>query len=124
MNNQKQNLRSKSGEHRRAEIEGTSKPQRNLEPRFISDLNPYHEQEWNQIPTHNPLAVMSAEESEDEEATPSVVKAPPTRLGFVTPPSGADIRKNSYARLRTHASNHYCKEQPNNNSTIKPYCCE
>ena len=31
---------------------------------------------------------MGAEESEDDEATPFVAKAPPTRLGFATPPSG------------------------------------
>lgn len=55
--------------------------------RFISDRNPYIEQEWNQLIAHDPLVVMDAEVSKDDEATPSVVKAPPNRPGFVTPPS-------------------------------------
>ena len=89
MNNSKQNLRSKSGERRQAKVGGPSNPQQTQEPRYISDPNPQYEQEWNPISVHSLLAVMGARESEDDEATPSVVKAPPfARPKLTTPPSG------------------------------------
>ena len=88
MNNPKQNRRSKSGEGRQTEVGGPSNPQQSQEPRFISDQNPHYEPDWNPIPVHNPLVVMDAEES-DDEATPSIVKAPPlTKPEFTLPSSG------------------------------------
>lgn len=68
-----------SGKHRQAEVGGPLNPQQYQEPRFISDPNPYAEQEWNQLVAHDPLVVISAEASEDDEPIHSVVKAPPTR---------------------------------------------
>ena len=85
----KQSLRSKSAERRQTEVGGPSNPQQSQEPCYISDPNLHYEQNWNPIPTHNPLVVMGAQESEDDEATPSVVKAPPLiRPEFTTPTSG------------------------------------
>ena len=64
-------------------------PQQNQEPRYISNPNLHYEQHWNPIPTHDPLVVVVAQESEDDKATPSVVKAPPLmRHEFTTLPSG------------------------------------
>ena len=75
MTNSKQNLRSKSGERHQTEVGGSSNPQQTQRPRYISDTNPHTNHEWNPVSIHNPLAVMGERESEDDEATPSVVRA-------------------------------------------------
>ena len=60
MNNPKQSLRSKSGEHRQTEVGGPLNLQQNQDPHYISDPNLHYEQDWNPILTHNPLHVMGA----------------------------------------------------------------
>ena len=89
MNNQKQSLRSKSGERQQTEVGDPSNPQQSQKPRYTNNPNPHYAQEWTPIPTRNPLAVLGGQELEDDEAIPSVVKAPPLiKLEFTTPLSG------------------------------------
>src|SRR5688572_11182655 len=88
MTNQKQASRSKSGERRLAKAGGFTNPPMNVENRFVSDPNPYTEQEWNPLLAHDPVVARNDEVSEDEEVTPSVVRALRVKTGLVTPPSG------------------------------------